>query len=286
MVFTEPFFPLELVEYLARFLWIDNDTLRAVSSTCRAWRSIALPYLYRGVAVHTEHQLHSLERRLGREPSISPWIREVRIDAVPFYPLSYYGPVDMPWIYKVPKKLPKLLPRLHAIHISGVERPTWHYAEWTFFPNFRRFTSVRSLILSKCTFPADVIQAIIYCLPQLTTLRLCDVSFSSVQFDDDMNGVAPPKYHQPRLTSLCIRKENLLGSYSLADILGWIYPTESMLTLRDFHVCSRYPSDLPLVGSFISALGSVHHLCLEFGQSESWGDNAQRYEGKQISLCL
>ena len=282
MSFTEPFLPLELVEHIAGFLWDDFPTLKAWSSACKSWHAMTLPYLYRSVIVDNELNLRSLERALVTRPYVAPWIRELRITVDAYGSIASVLEEDartLPWIYDLPRKLPKHLTRLYSIQFSKIIKKRWAYDEWMFFPSFKKFNTVKSITFSFCTFPEDVLNAIIHSLPRLQDLQLNDLTFSYTAFSG--TGIAPPQYKQPQLTSFALHSDQIFMPYPASStILKWSLPAQSAWNLKSLHLFVSYPSDVPDVGKVVHTFAStLHHLSIKFAQSELWGKTKDQGHG-------
>ncbi|KAK7685001.1 hypothetical protein QCA50_011836 [Cerrena zonata] len=290
MRLTDPFLPLELVEHIAGFLWGGFPTLKTWASTCRSWHAITLPTIYRSVIIDNELSLRSLERALVARPHIAPWIRELRITVDPHGSTTTTswegGPRNLPWIYDLPKKLPRHLTRLHEIHFSKIIKRRWAYDEWMFFPSFRRFGTVKSLVFTHCVFPEDVVDSLVHSLSQLKDLQFRDLAFAGTSFVGAE--IAPPKYKQPQLNSFTLHSEQIFMPYPASSVvLKWTLPMQTAWNLRSLHLFVGYPSDVPEVGRIIRAFSSsLQDLSIKFAQSELWGKAKDRGHGHGSSVVF
>lgn len=260
--------PLDIVDYLAGFLWDDRLALQAFSHTCRSWRVVIRPYLYAKVTLSSVERMEQFSALLQDIPALQFWVRELCLKETSTG-TGGCGSAAVtnanPWMFLddgCDFSPLGALTNVHTVELHSVHRYSWNFHQPFSSALLQAIPRTRSLGLVNCTLPRIITLAIIYTPADLRDLHLHDLCVWQSSFFESHQLERPPLIHQPCLYSLRIHGRN--NGQGLPQFLQWLTPTKSMQTLRSVEIQIEHQIDLMHLGPFLASLdSSIQHLDLQ-----------------------
>lgn len=194
--------PPEICDYVIDHLHNDKKSLQACSLTCRDWVPTSRYHLHCEVYLHNLGLFTAFRRLLQASPLLGPYIRALRIGN-----LEKVSRGDLARTRESLPAILKCLPRLQYLGGSLLSKAA------SVLNSIPCRTPVATLCLQYCEFPAlEDFARLFYSCPDLQTLELCGVSWTSGRSDS-----LPPSFDAPALRRLVLGRD--VDHSSVIDLL-------------------------------------------------------------------
>ncbi|KZT08432.1 uncharacterized protein LAESUDRAFT_811512 [Laetiporus sulphureus 93-53] len=244
-------FPQELVDYIIDFSHSDVEMLRSCACVCRSWREESQYHLFSTVTIESVETLKRFAHLVESEPHISSKVRELCFEAYK----SFRRGVPPAWICWITNLPVTNLTRLKSLRFENVEWHRIHMSRLFFFPGLQKYSRIRELHLSGCTFAGfEDYEDLVFCFPKLTTIALDVISWQS-------NPIGTLKSFSPKRSSLQLSSLSLKRHCTPMILIEWILKTSSVSSLKSVEFYWVLPDELKSVGQFLQRLNrSLEHL--------------------------
>lgn len=249
-----PTFPLDLVFYIAAFLWDDAKTLQNCVLTCKGWHQTLHSLVFRTVIVNSQERLDRLDALVDASPYLASWIQEFQISVTPKPHTFTRGSYLPSWLGQIPSLFHDTLPELkNLVYIGLYENDS--DLDPALIAKFASFRTVRSLAFRRCDLSYHTIVTLASVLPNLRHLSIEEIWHEPVS-------IHPNTAKTLALTSLYVRLDFWCGR-QLNTFLSWIGETESRKTLRDvrLHIDTTQCSAFTL---FLQKVKDIEYLEFSF----------------------